>query len=51
MNKRSSPDAKVKQQHTLVEFKRLSSTLDTAMEVVVPFIRLSNLRFNGIFEV
>jgi hypothetical protein len=44
MNKLSSPDAKVKQQHTW-----LSSKLDTATSVAVPFIPPDlNLRFNGI---
>jgi hypothetical protein len=45
MNKRSSPDAEVKQQHTLVE------KLDATTSVADPFFRLSNLRFNGIFEI
>jgi hypothetical protein len=44
MNKLSSPDAKVKQQRTW-----LSSKLDTATEVAVPFIPPDlNLRLNGI---
>jgi hypothetical protein len=46
MNKRSSPDAEVKQQHTLV-----SSKLDATTDVADPFIHLSNLRFNGNFEI
>ncbi len=43
MNKRSSLDAKVKQQYTLVEFKAGYSNGSCC-----PFIRLSNLGFNGI---
>jgi hypothetical protein len=49
MNKRSIPDAELKQQHILVEFNL--AKLDTATDVAGPFIRLSNLRFNGIFDV
>jgi hypothetical protein len=47
MNKPSSPDAEVKQQHTSVEFKAGCDKTDVAD----PFIRFSNLRFNGIFEI
>jgi hypothetical protein len=46
MNKRSKPDAEVKQQHTLVEFKAGCDSCRCDS-----FIRLSNLRIDGIFEI
>ncbi len=45
--KRSSPDAEVKQQDTLVEIK---AWMQQRMLPIFLF-RLSNLRFNGIFEI
>jgi hypothetical protein len=47
VNQRSSLDAEVKQQHTLVEFK---AWMQQRMLLTLLF-RLSNLRFNGIFEI
>jgi len=46
MNKLSSPDAEVKQQHTchVVEFKAWIQQ----QELLFLLFRLSNLRFNGI---
>jgi hypothetical protein len=46
MNKLSSPNAEVKQQHTLVELKAGCDN-----DVADPFISCLNLRFNGTFEI
>ena len=45
MNKRSSPDAKVKQQHTLVEFKAGYSNGSCCPNTLITF------RINSIFEI